>query len=397
MTQAPTIPRAVDPLPSKPSWTQNRAGRPPRVLAITETGDIGGTERVALNVTNGLRARAWDVRSVFPPSETCPAFLEWAHAQGVTAELSAAVPGEDCYRTSRDFWRLFAFVRRSNPDVVWVNFPEVYMSWRDLLAIRLAGRHKVVVTIHIATEWSSLPARRRLLTLLASCLVDKVVVVSRATRERLRQAGVPARKLHVVLNGLPAPQHVPSREEARRRLGLPADAFVVGSLCRLMPVKGVGNLIEAAARLDDPQHRLRLLIGGYGPEREALEQRAAELLGDRAIFLGEVHDTTSFYAALDIFALPSFMEGLALVLIEAALQGLPAVGTAVPGITEVIADGETGLLVPPGDVPVLAEAVDRLRLNPQLRLRLGEGARGRAMAEFSVDAMCERYARVFSQ
>jgi len=138
-------------------------------------------------------------------------------------------------------------------------------------------------------------------------------------------------------------------------------------------------------------------VGGSGPERNVLEGRAAELLGARAIFLGQVPDKLDLYAACDVFALPSHMEGFGLVYVEAAFHGVPSIGARVGGVPDAVIDGETGLLVPVGDPDALANAIGRLRDDPALRARLGEAARARAYAEFTMDRLADRYERIFRQ
>ncbi len=237
--------------------------------------------------------------------------------------------------------------------------------------------------------------RKRAMTRLAALLTHAVTVNSRAMRDILLEAGVPARKIHMLPPGVQVPTDLPDRDEARARLGLPVDAFVVGCVARLAPHKGVGDLIKAAARVPDPGGHLRVAVAGDGPERVALETLGVACLGARAVFLGRVPDIQDVYAAADMFALPSHMEGFGLVYIEAAFHGVASVGARAGGVPDVILDGETGLLVPPGDPDALAAALARLHDDPALRRRLGEAARTRAYAEFTEERMADRYASLF--
>jgi glycosyltransferase involved in cell wall biosynthesis len=182
-----------------------------------------------------------------------------------------------------------------------------------------------------------------------------------------------------------------SRDEARQRLGLSRDAMIVATLARLVPGKGIGDLIEAAALARRAEPRLELLIGGEGPERATLEAHAGRVLAGAAHFTGEMRDTASLYGAADVFVLPSYTEGLPLVLIEAALARVAAIATNVGGIPEIIEDGKTGLLVAARRPPDLAAAIARLAADPTLRQQLAGAAHEAAKLRFSEARMASAY------
>jgi glycosyltransferase involved in cell wall biosynthesis len=168
-------------------------------------------------------------------------------------------------------------------------------------------------------------------------------------------------------------------------------------LAHLVPRKGIDNLIEAAAMLRQRNPDILLLIGGDGPERLRLEKTAGELLGDNCTFVGALTgDPADFYATSDVFVLPSYHEGLPLVYLEAALHGIPSIGTDVGGTREAVVDHVTGLLVPPGDPNSIARAIEELCRDPELRRRLGQEARSRANSQFSETVMAKRYAALFN-
>ncbi len=369
-----------------------------KVLFITTSPiDVSGVTRTGLDLARQFAARGWRVRSVFPPSPEAGPLTEGADAlgQGVTTERHAAVRDIVEPHTLRDMRALRRLAAAGKPDVVNIHYGQNYISLKDLIAARLARPPRLVVTVHHPVPWSAMGGRKRMMTRLAALFAHAVTVNSRAMRDILLEAGVPARKIHMLPPGVQVPMDLPDKGEARARLGLPVDAFVVGCVARLAPHKGVGDLITAAARVPDPGGHLRVVVAGDGPERAALESLAAALLGDRAVFLGRVPNIQDVYAAADVFALPSHMEGFGLVYVEAAFHGVPSIGAKVGGVPDVILEGETGLLVPPGDPDALGAAIVRLRDDPGLRARLGEAARARAYAEFTVERMAERYATVF--
>ena len=161
---------------------------------------------------------------------------------------------------------------------------------------------------------------------------------------------------------------------------------VVGAVARLSPEKGLRYLIDAFARLARDDDRVRLVLAGDGPERRRLERMVEkERLGGRVDFLGEVpHERVpEVLAGIDIFAMPSIYEGFGVAALEAAAMEVPVVATNVFGIPDVVADGETGLLVPPRDAGALAGALLCLVQDEGLRRRLGKAGRAFVQAHYS--------------
>jgi glycosyltransferase involved in cell wall biosynthesis len=362
------------------------------VLLLSTCVSIGGAERAVLCLARGLAARGVPVRTVFPLSADRPEMHAWFRDEGVAVETNPSLVALDEPHRLHDIKALARLVRESRAETVNIHFGGEHMSFKDVMAIRLIGGKRCVVTAHHAVPIGT--RQKRLLTGLAGRLSDTVTVSTVVMRDLLTGVGVPARKIKIIPFGVEAPPTRPGRDEARARLRLPADAFVVSSLCRLMPHKGVADLIEAMARVPDPDGALRLVVGGDGPLRAELEAHAARRLGERAAFLGRLPATADLYAAADVFALPSYEEGFGLVYIEAALHGVPAIGTTVGGVPEAILDGETGLLVPPGAPDALAGALARLRDDAALRRRLGAAAQARANAEFTETVMAARFEKL---
>ncbi|HVZ77001.1 MAG TPA: glycosyltransferase [Gemmatimonadaceae bacterium] len=164
---------------------------------------------------------------------------------------------------------------------------------------------------------------------------------------------------------------------------------IVLAVGRLVYYKGLEYLIRAMSRVD-----ARLVIVGQGPMRAALEAEARSVgVADRVTFVGHVADTTPWYHAASVFALPSHLrsEAFGIVQLEAMASGIPVVNTNIPsGVPEVSRDGETGLTVPPADPQALAAAINRLLNDPGLRHTLGVAGRQRVAEEFSLQSMGER-------
>jgi colanic acid/amylovoran biosynthesis glycosyltransferase len=172
------------------------------------------------------------------------------------------------------------------------------------------------------------------------------------------------------------------------------------TVARLVASKGQAVLLEALAELRARGVDADVTFVGDGPDRAALDALAGELgVGDRVRFTGAVgqDELPGWYRRADLFCLPTFSEGLGVVLIEAMAAGLPVVSTRVMGVPEVIEDGDCGLLVSPGRADELAAAIERMATSPDLRARMGRRGRVRVEREFDLDSAGRRLAELFEQ
>lgn len=159
---------------------------------------------------------------------------------------------------------------------------------------------------------------------------------------------------------------------------MPGARIVVGTMSRLSPEKGLPHLLRAIALLRDRGIDLELSLCGDGPSRGQLEKIARDLqLGDRVRFLGEIahHDVPAVLQTFDIFAMPSTWEGFGVSALEASAMQLPVVASNVHGIPDVVVDGRTGLLTPPANVAAIADAIERLALDTEMRRAMGVAGR----------------------
>ncbi|MGH7266829.1 MAG: glycosyltransferase family 4 protein [Candidatus Rokuibacteriota bacterium] len=287
--------------------------------------------------------------------------------------------------------RLARHLREPRTDLVHVHGYK--QSILASLAAVLAGRPCLVRTEHGVDErlsgWAGLRMGlyRRVNRLLAR-RYDGLVAVSEdlaaVWRSYLRGRG-PA--IAVVPNGVlvPAPPDAAAVARARARLKVSPDQVLFGTLGRMVPVKGLGNLLEAAALLRGRQPRATFLVAGDGPLRAALEAQVATLgLQQSVRFLGFTPDPSGVLSALDVYVLSSLGEGVPMALLEALALGRPVVATAVGGVAELLTSGVDALLVPPGAPEALAAACERLLEDPGLRTSLG--AQGRVLVDRHLSA-----------
>jgi len=240
----------------------------------------------------------------------------------------------------------------------------------------------------VSTKHNDDPFRRgpfRYLERVLARFADRTVAITESLRRfTVDEVGVPAAKvetIHYGLDDLPEPWGENPPDD------VPAGARVLLAVSRLTEQKGLGTAVRALPLL--PGETV-LVVLGEGPERAALEQLARRLGVERRLFLpGRVPDVAAWLRRASVFVHPARWEGFGLAVLEAMLAGLPVVASRVSALPELVADGETGLLVEPGDERALAEAIAAVR--PEL----GEAGRARAHREFSVARMADRTVELY--
>jgi len=278
-------------------------------------------------------------------------------------------------------WRFWCRLRGQDFAIVHMHLGGRSVRW----LVRLATRARIVLHLHCRI----LESRGLSLVTYSGGGADAVITVSRAVAERV----VGARPL-VVYAGVPVP------ETARPPASVGGSPLqrVVGSARRLVPLKGLVYLIRAVASLRAEFPNLVLEIAGAGPERATLEREAQTLgLSNEVRFLGWVEDLASVLAGWEVFVLPSLEEDFPIAVLEAMAVGLPVVATAVGGVPELVEDGRTGYLVPPGDSAALADRLRLLLLNPQQAYALGAAGRMRVQDHFSASRMVAQISRIYDR
>ena len=279
-------------------------------------------------------------------------------------------------------------LRRVRPGLVQVNL-EVPWAAATMLSVAFAWPGLRVVGVeHMSARTVDLGLLLR--TRALALRLDGHVAVSANAARRVEDFYALGRgSVRVIYNGVPT-----DLAYARTARPRPDDRLVVGAVGRLDPVKGHDILIKALAWLPG----MRVVILGSGPRQPELRRLAREVgVADRVSLPGWCDRVEDWLGRFDLFCHPSRYEGLGLALIEAMRAGLPIVATSVGGVPELLDGGRCGLLVPPEDPPALAAAITGLAADPVRREFLGERARDRVHAEFSVDRMVAAYERLWAE
>jgi sugar transferase (PEP-CTERM/EpsH1 system associated) len=357
-----------------------------RVMHVVFSLQSGGMEHGIVKLVNGLDPAR--VRSAICSTIPGGALKPLVNPGVAVHELNRR-PGNDP-RLVIDLYRLF---RRERPHIVHTH------AWgtmvEGLIAARLA---RVPVVIHGEHGTLQLTSRQRYVQRWGWRAADQVLSVSSRLAERLaRDVGFPLPRVRTLRNGVDLTRFSRvDRVDARKALNLTLDEPVLVTVGRLVPVKDHETLLESVQRLCRQGMSPTLLVAGDGPLMEALASRAAALGIDAHVrWLGHRHDVESVFAAADVFVLSSQSEGLSNTILEAMAAGLPVVATRVGGADELVLDGLTGLLVPPGSPEALAEALASVLRDPEARRAMGAAGRERAHAEFSLDAMIGRYEALY--
>ena len=211
--------------------------------------------------------------------------------------------------------------------------------------------------------------------------------------------GIAADRVHYVPNVVD-PDYFPlpgdaEVEDLRRALGIGPETPVILGAFRLFPEKDPYTFMNVVRHVKAALPDLKVLVAGFGPMREALERRVAEYeLDECVIFLGSRQDMNKLMRLADVVLLTSIKEGMSNVVLEAQLMGTPVVGTAIPGITNVARNGDTGLLLPVGDIEGLSSACIRLLSNGSLAATMGAAGQRHVLHSFSKSALTERFIAV---
>ena len=354
-----------------------------RIVHVVQGLGIGGQERLVVQLSHELAARGHE-----------PTIVSLTPGGDVRAE-ARSVPIYDVPRGKGAdpslVLRLAALLRTLEADVVHTHNPSPMLH--AIPAALMARVRRRVHTKHGANVYGprGLWAARAIVRAL-----DALVAVSPETAAVARtKERVPDGRLHVIPNGIPLREYHPdaeARARVRAELGIPQDAFVVGSVGRLATEKDYPLLVRALApMLGDA---VRLVVVGSGEDRAAIEMAIPKPRAPFVTLTGARRDVPALLASFDLFVLSSRTEGLPLAVPEAMACALPVVATSVGGLPSVV-PADCGVLVPPGREDPLADAIDGFVRDRARARAMGETARKYALAHFSAERMADAYEHLY--
>jgi len=354
-----------------------------RVAFCIDSFAIGGTELNAVRTAEALDFRRIELH-VFHLQNHGP--LRTRYEQLGVPITHIPIPNLYSYRTAIQGLRLAAHLRHNRIDVVHSH--DIYSNIFSVPWARMFTSCSIIAS----RRWWYEAPRPELVTVnrWSYKLAHRVLANSTGVSELLRrEEKVAATKIVVIPNFLTEASFEVVSDAQRRHQqqawGLPADAFVIGIVARLSPVKNHIQLLDAMTRLD---HRAHLVVIGDGPSRSELEAAAQRLgIASRVHFTGEVVAPHNLHQYLDASVLCSSSEGFPNTVIEAMAAARPVIATPVGGVTDVVEDDITGQLVPVGDPAALADAVNRLMSDPALCRRHGDAGRESVRRTYQKDTV----------
>ncbi|HOJ59150.1 MAG TPA: glycosyltransferase family 4 protein [bacterium] len=322
--------------------------------------------------------------------------LHLAEEKGVCPILVSNLGRElHFFRDLKTLWTLYQFFRREQPDIVHTHTAKAGTVGR--LAALLAGVPVIVHTFHghvlhgYFSPWKT--AMFRTIERILSRATTRIIAVSEQCRQDLLKYGIakPEAICTIPLGLDLEPLAHPAPDAGlglREELGIPPEAFMVGMVARLVPIKRHEDLFHAIPLVLRDYPDTWFVIVGDGERRNELENLAARLgINHRCRFAGFRRDQGRVYRDLDLVVLTSANEGLPVVLIEALASGTPAVATRVGGVPELIEEGKTGYIVEPGNIESIAAGIKKAAADPAQTRAMGQAAREEILRKYSIQRL----------
>jgi glycosyltransferase involved in cell wall biosynthesis len=372
------------------------------LLFVTNAFSYGGTEKHLLELLS--RLEAGNVQSVVLCTDSDP-FTERLTG-GCRSRV--AIRSEKSLKSITDWVRVF---REIKPDVVVLVYGTLWMlPWHASVAARLARVQKLYAIHQLMPQPPPDPqileissprdllrrvfgkrVRKLLTARVPPHLCDTTICVSNAVRDSLiHQYRFPARKMMTIHNGISPREFTPNQSDGkaiRTKLEIRPDEFVLVCTARLSAEKGIDILLSAMSQIIQKDVSCRCIVIGDGALKEELLEQAKSLgLSLHVFFEGFQADVRSYLCAADAFVLTSHIEGLPFSVLEAMACGLPCVVTNVGGNSEAVVHNVNGLVVNPGSVDEVAQAIIYLLTHPQERARMAQASRSRICEEFDIEA-----------
>lgn len=367
---------------------------PVRILIATTDSTICGTERMVLSLLRHLPRRRYlpMLVALKGPGD----LIHAANRLGVDAQLLRFE--QNLLRGVSQWWKI---IREFQPAVI-----HSFLFHTNLLArlTKIARRDLSVIsglrTVYTVQDYGrSYGVLERLTHPLDTFYVANSQPGMQSVIHTMR---LPERKIVVIPNGLEQFDYPIDRDSERNvirsEFGFTNDHGIVGIVAQLRPPKRHDLLIQSIAKLNQRFPSVRLLIIGQGDIEPSLRELSSQLgVAGKVVFAGYRSDARRILLALDVFALPSVVEGQPVSILEAMDASLPVVATRVGGIPDIVVEGETGFLVEPGNLESFTASLERLLSSPELRLKMGQSGKQRVQKYFSAEAMAEQFQRLYEK
>jgi glycosyltransferase involved in cell wall biosynthesis len=365
-----------------------------RVLHVVATAQLRGAEIFASDLVRALASHGV-AQHVAVIRGSAPVEVQYAAPTAIPGRDGLAIPGLRI--DLRSLTGLRRLVRTVRPHVVQAHGGE---TLKYAVPAAMGGPPIVYRSIGLVAPWATRGVRRLAWAGLARRADRTVVVAEAVARQVMEVFGLLPSKVVRIPNAVDAGRLRPSRpaRETRAALGIPAEVPLVISVGALTWEKDPLGQLEVAERILGAVPDAVYLLVGAGPLDRRVRTRVVERgLRDRVRLLGARTDVADLLAASDVLVLASSIEGMPASVIEAGMAGLPVAAYAVAGVPEVVEDGVTGRLVPPGDAGALAGATIALLGNAAAQVEMGGAARVRCTTRFDIGAVAPSYLELYER
>lgn len=356
----------------------------PKIMHVLTDTNIGGAGIWLCNFAKSNIKQKHQIVAVLPQnSMLCPRI----RAEGIEViELDKIA---DRSFSPESIGEIKKTIKEQKPDIV-----HTHASLSARIAAKMCGV-PVVHTRHCLEGKKPFP-KNIVYRIINNFLSSAVIGVSKAVTKNLEDDGIKPSKLHLVYNGInPVKEYTPEEKAAaRNRLGIPPDVCVAALVARLESVKNPLLFVKAAHIAASHNPDIHFLVAGDGSLRSEVEKEAKPL-GENFHITGYLENVADAYNAMDILTLTSESEALSISLIEGQSAGLPVISTDSGGPSEIITQGENGIIVPNGDAESLAKAILSLADNPQKRKAFGESGKQNVAKRFGLDVMSDEIDKIY--
>ena len=366
-----------------------------QILYVHGMESIGGAEQDLLVLLRRLNRTEWS------PAVACPAqgeFRSLIEALGIRVFPVSYPPWRkvtSCFSRYAAVRELTAALNSCHPQLIHVN--DLWWVPQTLRAVRRLCGQPIPMIVHVRQNLKPKKVRAYQLD-----RVDHILAVSQRIQDTLERGGVLPERVSTLYSGVDTAVGSPETEGTvvRMRHGIPSDAFVLGTIANLLPIKGLETMIEAlpAVRMKVPTVHCVIVGGGS----DSYLRKLINLCKDRTVrdvvhFVGFQHPPWAYLASMDLYVQPSKDEALGIAAIEAMAMGKAVVAARVGGLPEVVIEGSTGVLFPSGDAKALSEAVIALFEQPAIRLAMGRAGRERARRVFDLEETMSRLEWIYQK
>ncbi len=364
--------------------------KPTKIAHVTFDMQIGGAERVILNLVENTDIDRFDITILCIENHLGELGTQLKE-KGIKIITFGRNPGFDFKLLKK----IRGYIRQNKIEILHCHQYTPY-TYGVLASFLLPC--DVIFTEHGRFYPDVRKFKRVMINPLLEKITKRITAISSATVSALiKYENFSSQKIDLVYNGLEDSKYnISASRNIKKEFDIPEDVYIIGTVARLDPIKNQKMMFHALKSIKEKIPEIKLLVIGDGPERKSLENLVIELqLQENVVFTGFRNDVHLFYQIMDIFLLTSFSEGTAMTLIEAMASSLPCIVTDVGGNPEVVINNETGIVIPSDRHDLLTTTVCELLWDTAKIKKMGQAGRQRFEQNFTIEKMVDAYQKLY--